>query len=249
MHSIKKNDTKKSNNRGNKVRAFCALIVATWISIKKNGLHLRIQLASPPDHWPSAWQYLVDVNVVLYPLLQLYVAVLPTRLPELRATLPLDGLLKLGHDSAETQNTGRNDFKYSHKPSWMGISTLMSLTPPHNGFLHPTAKNKFVTSRTIIFTCIFFATATSSFMYCHWHHITASSTQQQRYWHPHITASSARPTKKKGCPNHQPIRLLSFTPPHNGILFATAGAPAGTDIHNPLHFEKGLQCFAYHTIT
>ena len=36
----------------------------------------------------------------MYPLLQLYVAVLPKARPELSATLPLAGLLKLGHDSA-----------------------------------------------------------------------------------------------------------------------------------------------------
>ena len=41
--------------------------------------------------------------VALYPLLQVYVAVLPITTPELSATLPLAGLLKLGHDSAQKE--------------------------------------------------------------------------------------------------------------------------------------------------
>ena len=42
----------------------------------------------------------MDENDALYPLLHVYIAVLPKARPELRATLPLAGLLKLGHDNA-----------------------------------------------------------------------------------------------------------------------------------------------------
>ena len=44
------------------------------------------------------------VYVALYPLLQVYVAVLPITSPELNTTLPLAGLLKLGHDSAKKKD-------------------------------------------------------------------------------------------------------------------------------------------------
>ena len=59
-----------------------------------------MQLGSSPDHFLSAWQNRVVAKAALNPLLQVYVAVLPKRTPELRTTLPLAGELKLGHDSA-----------------------------------------------------------------------------------------------------------------------------------------------------
>ncbi len=59
-----------------------------------------MQVGVPPDHCPSAWQYRVAANDALYPLLHVYVAVLPKARSELSATLPFVGLLKLGHDNA-----------------------------------------------------------------------------------------------------------------------------------------------------
>lgn len=60
-----------------------------------------MQEGSSPDHCASAWQYLVDACDALYPSSHVYVVVLPKVRPELSATLPLAGLLKLGHDNAK----------------------------------------------------------------------------------------------------------------------------------------------------
>ena len=76
-----------------------------------------MQVGVPPDHCPSGWQYLVVTYEDLKPALQVYVAVLPKASPELSATLPLAGLLRLGHESAAKKQEQHYDYVSSKHTS------------------------------------------------------------------------------------------------------------------------------------